>query len=113
MRTEEGVYQWLVNDANETQQVQRCAKASEMIDARQGTKESGEVTFPIVGTSSEIDNLACCHTKSGSWASSGARGNSVEEYNSIDKDETLSSSRRGFPYVRNRKVDDEENRKEV
>ena len=37
-----------------------------MIDARQGTKESGKVTFPIVGTSSEIDNLACCHTKDGS-----------------------------------------------
>lgn len=34
-----------------------------MIYARQGTKENGEVTFLIVGTSSEIDNLACCHTK--------------------------------------------------
>ena len=37
-----------------------------MIDARQGTKESGKVAFPRVGTSSEIDNLACCHTKGGS-----------------------------------------------
>ena len=41
-----------------------------MIDARQGTKESGKVTFPIVGTSSEIDNLACCHTKGGSRSAS-------------------------------------------
>ena len=41
-----------------------------MIDARQGTKESGEVTFPIVGTSSEIDNLAGCHTKGGSRSAS-------------------------------------------
>lgn len=43
----------------------------------------------------------------------GARGNSVEEYNSIDKDETLSSSHSGFHYVRNRKVNDEESQKEV
>ena len=41
-----------------------------MIDARQGTKESGEVTFPIVGTSSEIDNLACWHAKGGSRSAS-------------------------------------------
>ena len=42
-----------------------------------------------------------------------ARGNSVEEYNSIDKDETLSSSRRGSLYVRNRKVNNKESRKGV
>ena len=41
-----------------------------MIDARQGTKESENVNFPIVGTSSEIDNLACCHTKDGSRSAS-------------------------------------------
>lgn len=41
-----------------------------MIDARQGTKERENENFPRVGTSSEIDNLACCHTKGGSRSTS-------------------------------------------